>query len=253
MASFQQSVQMLHEMFPNHRLDTIEGILQEMNGNVDNATSILLDTPVNASPPPFSNSNPQRGGYRPPPPQPQYAPPPSYQAPPPYGNGYPGPTATAQPYSPAYAPPSQVYGASPQPYGAPPQPYGAPPPQRSALPKFDHIFSNDFLRWPEDAQVVRVDRNGHPLPTPHSINLGNPPPFPVAAGRNPPAYPGGIGAIPACDPNDDLPPSQMPQIDINSELIPGVTQSKDSTSSWWENFKARFKKKDKTAQYEAIK
>ena len=266
MASFEQKVQSICEMFPNHRRDTIEGILREMNGNEDNAISILLDTPENAPPPPPPGAPAQHAH-------------PQYQAQPPrqqYPGNYPAPQGNyrnPQPY-PAqgnqYMAPNQ-YGGIPQPYGmpqqyAPPQPKPAhQQPQRTSstpLPKFDHIFSNDFLRWPDDAQVIKVNRDGVPIgppppAQPMAPNANYPPPsYPGAAPSYPapgyaPSYPG--IAIPACDPNDDLPPpsnGHLPQIDINSDLIPDVDKGKDSTS-WWENFKARFKKKKDTA-YESI-
>ena len=270
MASFEQKLQSLKEMFPNHNPKTIEGILREMNGDVDNATSILLDTPENAPPPPTSSGHHgvPHGGYNQPPAQN-------------YG-GYPGQPYGAAPPQPApygsmpnaYGlPPQQLYGQQPQHYASPTQnaygipaqgyaaqpvqqPHHQPKPHQNAqqLPKFDHIFSNDFLRWPEDAEVIRVDRNGNPIsapptpaysPAPGAVSYQNPPPAYGGA----PAYPG-IG-IPQCDPNDDIVPPQrgpIPQIDIDSDLIPGVTKGKDSTS-WWENFKKRFQKKDK---YESL-
>ena len=236
---FQQKLQSLYEMFPNHRRDTIEGILREMNGDLDNACSILFDTNENAPPPPPPSGPSHGGGYRPPP---QHL-----QNPGGYGN-------------PQYPAMNQGYGAPPpQPYGMPqpsyPPPQQRPPQPKPQLPKFDHIFSNDFLRWPENAQVRRVNRDGTPCspqgyPGAPPAYPGAPPAYPGAGPAYPgaaPAYGGGYPAypgigVPACDPNDDLPPpgGAMPQIDIDSNLIPGV--SKGDSQSWWDNFKARFKK-----------
>ena len=254
--SIQQKVAQLAEMFPNHRRDTIEGILMEMNGDIENATSILLDTPENAPPPPVSNSSrgPPAGGqqypnipsYQPPygAPPPYAAPPAPYGAPPPYGAPQPSYGAPQPNYGSPYGAPS--YQPQPQPARAAPK----PKPKPANLPKFDHIFSNDFLRWPEDAEVVRVSRDGTPVrgspapapaPAAPQPQWGVPPAYPGAAPSvMPPAYPGvpGIG-VPVCDPNDDPVPEPAPQINIDSNLIPGVSQGNDN-AGWWANFKSRF-------------
>lgn len=260
--SYQQQVNEIAEMFPRHKRSTIENILRDMNGNADNAISILLDTPEDINTP---DRQPQM--------PPQYPPGPMHQPPPPQGYpGYPG-------YPPTYAPPPQAYPGAP-PAAYPPRPSYAPPPSYQPpqpgypqpngypgafpvpqpaqppaqpkpapqqLPKFDHIFSQDFLRWPSNAEVVKVGRDGMPIN--QMSGSGMAPPVPGYPGYPQPSYPQSYGiGIPMADPNDDPMSVGAPQININSDLIPGVTTSEANPNSWWNNFKGRFQS-NPTTQY----
>lgn len=305
--SIQQKVNSIAEMFPNHRRDTIEAILMEMNGNEENTVSILLQTPENEPPP--QRSGPSNapayptGGY-----SPAYEPAPAYPTPNAYPGaypspgGYPGAVPPPGGYPGAYAAPPPAYGGVPYPaYGAPnmyTQPAPAAPkpkPKPANMPKFEHIFSADFLRWPDDAEVVRVSRDGTPMPTVEQPPMypgaapsypgaapsypgaapsypgaapsypGAAPSYPGAAPSYPgavptypgaapsypgaaPTYPGAGYTAPAANPNEDAP---VPQVNVDSALIPGVNADQNQTAGWWANFKQRFSS-NKRNQYQNL-
>lgn len=262
MATIQDKVNSIAEMFPKHRRDTIEGILMEMNGDEENTISILLDTPENAPPPPKSKSSqPSYPGAG----APSAAPggyPGAYAAPPPGPGGYPGAYASPMGYPPAGAPAPGGYpgayaaysapppgpGGYPGAYAAPaaypsqsnaPKPAPKPKPKPAQLPKFDHIFADDFLRWPDNAEVVRVSRDGTVMPmgpqgVPNQATApsypganptypGQPPSYPGAA----PSYPGAAPSYPGAAPSyPGAAPSYQPTYNAyGNPTYPGSNQS----------------------------
>ena len=187
------SVSQLKEMFPQHSITTIERILVEMNGDFNNALSILLDLPPESSAP-----KPQpKPSNQPPPSKPQYQQP-QYQ-----------------------------------------QPQYQQPPNHQPIQSIHHIFSNDFLRWPVGAEVIKtfvdgrnseqrmsanpwdnkLPQNQGYYPSPNNTSA----PLPTYVGFN----------IPSVDPNDD----PIPDINIDSSLLQKPQQEK---SGWWQSFKNKF-------------
>ena len=171
------SIQSLREMFPNHKEATIRSILRDMDGDVANAASILVQTPEDKN----TSDYPARVPV-----------------------GYSGQQNRQQTRQ------------SPQ-----------------INHKFGHIFTLDFLRWPQTAAVKRINRDGTPAsglapgwnPNPQSYT-------PVSNYNRPDITSGLLG-------EDSL----IPQISIDSDLIPGSKKT-SNVKSWWEQFKRRFSSKN---------
>lgn len=108
-------------------------------------------------------------------------------------------------------PPQQSHRQQQNSYSQPsPQPHR---PKKSA----QHIFPPDFLRWPENAQVMKEYLPGTPGYTEGMYNPNN--------------YMFQMGFEP-CDPNDDP--------------IPDTPSTGKKTQSRWESFKSMFKGKSRT-------
>ena len=232
----QNVISQVQEMFPEHSRRQIEEIVRRTNANIDEAISVVLETPPQPEENPSSSSQnfysspPPQNNYNQPPPQNLYNIPPqnNYNQPPaqnlfniPPQNNYNQPPAQNL-YN---NPPQNNYNQPPTQnlYNNPPQNnYNQPPTQQ--VPSFNkpkpkktnaqHIFPQDFLRWPEDAQVIKEYLPGSAHYNETMNNVGN-----YAFQMN----------FPACDPNDD----PMPEAQN--------TQKK----SKWDMFKAKISGKNK--------
>lgn len=200
------------EMFPNHRRDTIEAFLKMTKGNVDGTISILLDTPENT-----------------PPPQPEHR-------------------KHSENADKAHA----SSGAKPHAHDADPAHPAPVHPKRAKIPKFEHIFPEDFLRWPEDAEVIRVDRNGETPIVPTSPSFGVDVEFSESSEQTP-SPDQKLSQSKPYDPNAAIRPEQhvLPNISVDAALLPGVDADKKTTAGWWKNFKSRFSK-HKQADYQSL-
>lgn len=124
-------------------------------------------------------------------------------------------------------------GNDPQPIIPVPVPQHVPPPAAEprrqpqkppkSRPNIEHIFPPDFLRWPADADVIRENVSGAPMPVPTQ-----------QAGL---AYPMGMPAPPQ---------QQFPEPVFRVQPI--QPQSGEQPKSWWTRFKANFSKKKSYAR-----
>lgn len=222
-------------MFPNHSLETITRIYGEMNGDSENTISILLGMPDEPrSPPPPSaprnqNYPPQQVNH---PPQGNY--PPS-SVPPSYGDNFMNVGM--------FAPPSMPQNIPAQPHPQPQAPRPNPQPNPAPQLSLNHIFKPDFLRWPIDAQVVKVGIDGNhaqqqqpSFANPFGGNSGVPPqnymyPSPNQGMSGPMYF---NPNIPPVDPNDDA----STNISIDSNLLGGGQN--EATPDKWSRFKSFF-------------
>ncbi|EAY13255.1 hypothetical protein TVAG_463890 [Trichomonas vaginalis G3] len=218
MSASASKVNSIAEIFPNHRRDTIEALLKELDGDVDATIAILLDTPENTPPPPESSKPPSHASAK------------SSST-----------TSTHHHHTGSHtaAKPAQSHHSSRK---------------QSHVPKLDHIFDDDFLRWPDDAEVVRVSHDGRTSPYPDDITSTVD--LPVSTDSVSNADSTALGADTAYQTSGTIPVypksgSQyaeqedylLPSIGVDANLIPGVDADSKQTASWWDNFKARFSKK----------
>lgn len=99
--------------------------------------------------------------------------------------------------------------------------------------KFGHIFSFEFLRWPQTAAVRRINRDGTPAGDLAPGWNPNPQPYTPTGNYNRATLNQGLLG------DDHL----IPQISIDSNLIPGSKKT-SNVRTWWDQFKRRFSSKN---------